>query len=64
MVQGWPLPDSTEVWVMTSTSGASPMTTEARMAPWHKLSNQLAQLPWPRMIVCPMKDNAATKGVA
>lgn len=50
--EGWPLPDSTEVWVMTSTSGASPMTTEARMAPWHELSKQLTQLSWPRQVDC------------
>lgn len=28
--QGWPLPPSTEVWVLTSTSGASPMTNADR----------------------------------
>lgn len=52
-VQGWPLPDSSAVWVMTSTSGASPMTTEARMAPWRALSEHLQTFNWPRQIECP-----------
>ena len=33
MLQGWLLPRSTEVWVMTSTSVASPVTTES----WHEV---------------------------
>ena len=57
-LQGWPLPRATEVWVMTSTSGASPMTTEARTAPWKQLSQQLSQLSWPRQITCSCKDAA------
>ncbi|KAL3151326.1 hypothetical protein ABBQ38_013161 [Trebouxia sp. C0009 RCD-2024] len=51
--EGWPLPAHTPVWVMTSTSGASPMTTEARMAPWHNLSQHLTQVSWPREVTCP-----------
>jgi TDG/mug DNA glycosylase family protein len=46
--QGWPLPvDTSEVWVMTSTSGAAAMTKEARYAPWKALAERLAQEPWP-----------------
>ncbi|PSC69966.1 uracil-dna glycosylase superfamily [Micractinium conductrix] len=48
---GWPLPLSTEVWVMTSTSGAAPMTREARLAPWQALADRLAQDAWPRRCV-------------
>eukprot|EP00198_Chlamydomonas_reinhardtii_P014066 XP_001703403.1 predicted protein [Chlamydomonas reinhardtii] len=44
---GWPLPPSTEVWVCTSTSGAAPMTREAREQPYVQLAERLAQLPWP-----------------
>lgn len=45
---GWPLPlDKTEVWVMTSTSGAAAMTKEARYAPWKALSERLENVPWP-----------------
>lgn len=35
------LPPSTQVWVMTSTSGAAAMTREARYAPWRLLANEL-----------------------
>ncbi|WIA35650.1 hypothetical protein OEZ86_004062 [Tetradesmus obliquus] len=46
---GWPLPaDKTEVWVLTSTSGAAPMSNQAREAPYRQLAQRLAQLPWPR----------------
>lgn len=61
--EGWPLPASTAVWVMTSTSGASPMTTEARMAPWRELSGYLAQISWPRREVCPAASNAHVPAV-
>jgi TDG/mug DNA glycosylase family protein len=45
---GWPLPlDKTEVWVMTSTSGAAAMTKEARYAPWKALAEWLESVPWP-----------------
>ncbi|KAL4428494.1 hypothetical protein ABPG75_002583 [Micractinium tetrahymenae] len=49
--EGWPLPLSTEVWVMTSTSGAAPMTREARYAPWQALAQRLRQEPWPRRCI-------------
>ncbi len=46
---GWPLPlDSTEVWVMTSTSGASALTRNARYAPWEALAERLRGEAWPR----------------
>jgi thymine-DNA glycosylase len=45
---GWPLPlNSTEVWVMTSTSGAAAMTKEARYGVWMKLAERLEKEPWP-----------------
>jgi hypothetical protein len=45
---GWPLPlEKTEVWVMTSTSGAAAMTKEARYAPWKALAERLEREPWP-----------------
>ena len=37
-----------QVWVMTSTSGAAPMTRQQRYAPWQALAERLAQEPWPR----------------
>eukprot|EP00887_Chlorella_sp_A99_P004909 scaffold4.g4909.t1 len=47
--EGWPLPlEGTEVWVMTSTSGAAAMTKEQRYAPWRALAERLAREPWPR----------------
>ncbi len=45
--QGWPLPAETEVWVMTSTSGAAAMTTVARFAPYQELAERFRQIPWP-----------------
>jgi hypothetical protein len=47
----WPLPAATEVWVLTSTSGASALTNEARAAPYQALSARLAEIPWPRRVV-------------
>jgi len=45
---GWPLPlDKTEVWVMTSTSGAAAMTKGARYAPWKALTERLQSVSWP-----------------
>ena len=38
---------------MPSTSGAAPMTTEARLGPWKELSEQLQEVHWPRHIACP-----------
>lgn len=43
--QGWPLPATTEVWVLTSTSGAAPMTVEQRMRPYQQLADRLSDLP-------------------
>lgn len=46
---GWPLPlDTTEVWVMTSTSGAAALTREKRYAPWQALAERIKQESWPR----------------
>ena len=46
---GWPFPlESTEVWVMTSTSGASALTREKRYTPWQALAERIQQEPWPR----------------
>jgi TDG/mug DNA glycosylase family protein len=46
---GWPLPvDRTEVWVLTSTSGAAPMSNADRERPYQQLAERLAQVPWPR----------------
>lgn len=48
LAPGWPLPaDRTEVWVMTSTSGAAPMSNADRERPYRQLSERLAQIPWP-----------------
>lgn len=46
---GWPLPtDKTKVWVLTSTSGAAPMSNADREAPYAQLAESLRQIPWPR----------------
>ena len=47
-MQGWPLPGSTAVWVLPSTSGAAPMTVEERVGPYRQLAEELQQVPWPR----------------
>jgi TDG/mug DNA glycosylase family protein len=45
---GWPLPlDSTEVWVLCSTSGAAPMTRAQRFRPWLELAQCVQQEAWP-----------------
>jgi TDG/mug DNA glycosylase family protein len=36
-----------QVWVMSSTSGAAPMTREQRYAPWQALAERLQREPWP-----------------
>lgn len=47
--EGWPLPlEGTEVWLMTSTSGAAALSKERRDAPWQQLAARLSQEPWPR----------------
>lgn len=43
----WPFGKDTQVWVLTSTSGASALTNEARTAPYAALSQELAKIPWP-----------------
>lgn len=48
----WPLQTS-RVWVLTSTSGASALTNEARLAPYEALAEQLQGVPWPRPLECP-----------
>jgi len=45
---GWPLPASTEVWVLPSSSGRAVMTAEQRQGPYMELGRRLADLPWPR----------------
>eukprot|EP00955_Chlamydomonas_euryale_P068446 360121-Chlamydomonas_euryale.AAC.24 len=47
---GWPLPPSTEVWVCPSTSGAAPMSNQAREAPYQALAQRVLQEPWPRRV--------------
>ena len=54
--QGWPLPAQTEVWVMTSTSGAAAMTTAARFAPYQALAERLKQVSWPDTRVASCSD--------
>lgn len=61
---GWPLPLSTEVWVMTSTSGAAPMTREQRFAPWQALAERLQQVPWPRQCVAQCSGSGSRKSAA
>ena len=46
-IQGWPLPSSTEVWVLPSTSGAAAMTVEERVGPYRDMAARLAAVPWP-----------------
>ena len=48
----WPLPLSVHVWVLPSTSGAAPMTREARYGPWKDLARGLEKIPWPRNVKC------------
>jgi TDG/mug DNA glycosylase family protein len=44
----WPFPrDKTQAWVLTSTSGASALTNEARIEPYQQLSDALSHIPWP-----------------
>ena len=38
----------TEVWVLTTTSGAAGLTNEARAAPYLELGRRLGREPWPR----------------
>ena len=43
----WPFPKETQVWVLTSTSGASALTNEARILPYSQLSKELERFSWP-----------------
>jgi len=43
----WPFPDSTEVWLLPSTSGASALTLEQRHAPYRALAQELNKFPFP-----------------
>lgn len=56
--RGLPFGPSTEIWVLTSTSGAAPMTNEEREAPWRQLAARLAREPWPRRV----KAQCAVRG--
>lgn len=64
--QGWPLPPSTAVWVLTSTSGASPMTNAARKEPYQGLADAIASIPRPRTPLCAsaMQQEFEGNGVA
>lgn len=64
-IQGWPLPQSTEVWLLPSTSGASALTNEERGAPFREVSKQIGCLEWPRRIVlsCLEADDLNEAGV-
>eukprot|EP00803_Ostreobium_quekettii_P001391 evm.model.scf_794.2 EVM.evm.TU.scf_794.2 scf_794:37497-41914(+) len=44
----WPLPTSTRVWLLPSTSGASALTREQREGPYRQLKELLTSIPWPR----------------
>ena len=50
--RAWPLPPTTAVWLLTSTSGAAALTNEARAAPWAALGAEVAGVPWPRTVAC------------
>jgi G:T/U-mismatch repair DNA glycosylase len=44
----WPLPASTAVWILSSSSGRAAMTDEARRAPYRGLAQLVATMPWLR----------------
>ena len=47
--KGWPrCLSETEIWVLTTTSGAAGLTNEARAAPYLELGRRLASEEWPR----------------
>lgn len=62
LAMGWPLPASTEVWVLTSTSGAAAMRLEEREAPYAALARRLQQVPWPRGVVPACRGDGAGVG--
>ena len=45
--RGWPFPPTTRVLVLTSTSGASALTNEARIRPYAELAKELSAIDWP-----------------
>jgi TDG/mug DNA glycosylase family protein len=47
---GWPLPGSTEVWVLPSSSGRAVMTKQEREEPYVELGRRVADLPWPGVV--------------
>ena len=49
--QGWPLPPSTQVWVVATTSGAAGLTNEAREQSWRAMWQEVGREPWPRRVV-------------
>ena len=63
---GWPLPTACQVWVLPSTSGACPMSNEAREGPWLRLGEELRRHEWPRSAAWrpPCVVAAAAKGAA
>lgn len=65
-VQGWPLPETTEVWLLPSTSGASALTNEQREAPFREISKHIGCLEWPRRIQlsCLTTENLNEAGTA
>jgi len=46
--RGWPLPQSTQVWVTATTSGAAGLTDSAREASWREMWAAVGSAPWPR----------------
>ena len=54
---GWPLDtQTTEVWVLPSTSGAAAMSKSARIGPWMLLADRVKSIPHPRLLSCPNFD--------
>ena len=56
---GWPLPPSTLVFVLTSSSGRAAMTNAERLAPYVALSKLLQDIPWRGENVLPLFGSAA-----
>eukprot|EP00210_Caulerpa_lentillifera_P006782 g6481.t1 len=50
----WPFPESTEIWLLPSTSGASALTRDQRQGPYNTLAEELSKFPFPdhRQIHC------------
>lgn len=45
---GWPFPDSTQVWILPSSSGRAVLTTEQRVGPYRDLASAVNTVEWPR----------------